>query len=361
MIFARIRLFWRLMLKPLTGEPVRTALTIFAVALGVAVVLAMDLAGDAATGSFHSSLETLSGDQTLEITATGGVPEEIVGKLSSLPYNWRVTPRMEDFAVIGNARKTLPLIGLDLIAESNRLALEHSAKEASGKASTDDTAASAQASLENLTARDSLWVGESLGKRPGEKLQLSINDRVGTYIIRGTFPDSNGNESAMVMDIAAAQFALGRAGHIDRIYLRVPPGDTSGSLDEWQRRAQQVLPPGVQVRAAGASTNENLKMLAAFRWNLRLLSYIALVVGAFLIYNTISVSVVRRRAEIGIVRALGAISGRPLSSVAVERCSAFRWDGSWLGLPSSSWALPSARYTLPAARAPLRSLRGRWH
>ena len=47
-------------------------------------------------------------------------------------------------------------------------------------------------------------------------------------------------------------------------------------------------------------------MLAAFRWNLRILSYIALLVGAFLIYNTISVSVVRRRADIGTVRALGA-------------------------------------------------------
>ena len=47
-------------------------------------------------------------------------------------------------------------------------------------------------------------------------------------------------------------------------------------------------------------------MLGAFRWNLRVLSYVALIVGAFLIYNTISVSVVRRRAEIGAVRALGA-------------------------------------------------------
>ena len=47
-------------------------------------------------------------------------------------------------------------------------------------------------------------------------------------------------------------------------------------------------------------------MLSAFRWNLRILSYVALVVGAFLIFNTISVSVVRRRPEIGIVRALGA-------------------------------------------------------
>ena len=47
-------------------------------------------------------------------------------------------------------------------------------------------------------------------------------------------------------------------------------------------------------------------MLSAFRWNLRVLSYIALVVGGFLIYNTISISVVRRRNEIGVLRALGA-------------------------------------------------------
>ena len=46
-------------------------------------------------------------------------------------------------------------------------------------------------------------------------------------------------------------------------------------------------------------------MLRAFRWNLRILSYISLVVGAFLIYNTIAISVVRRRTEIGILRALG--------------------------------------------------------
>ena len=53
---ARVKLFSRLMVKPLAGEPVRTALTVFAVALGVAVVLAMDLAGDAATGKFLKDL-----------------------------------------------------------------------------------------------------------------------------------------------------------------------------------------------------------------------------------------------------------------------------------------------------------------
>jgi putative ABC transport system permease protein len=320
-----LRLFWRLMVKPLADEPVRTALTVFAVALGVAVVLAMDLAGEAATGSFHSSLETLSGEQNFEITAAGSVPDEMVGKLVSRPYDWRITPRMEGFAVISNERKTLPLIGLDLIAGTNQLFLGHSAAA---------TSTHADSSFEKLLARDSIWVGESLGKRPGDKMQLLIGDRSASFTVRGTYPDANGNESAIVMDIAAAQTALDRPGGVDRIFVRVPqssPG-TDIALDEWQRRIQQVLPEGVQVRLAGASTNENRKMLAAFRWNLRLLSYIALVVGAFLIYNTISVSVVRRRSEIGIVRAIGA-SRRQILAAFLGEAALIGMSGALLGIP----------------------------
>jgi putative ABC transport system permease protein len=337
----RLGLFWRLMIKPLATEPVRTALTIFAVALGVAVVLAMDLAGNAATGSFHSSLETLSGEQNLEVTATGGVSEDLVGKLNSLPYDWRVTPRMEDFAVVAETKKTLPLIGLDLIAESNRLALNHSPAMAKSAASAENIATNAESSLENLVARNSVWVGESLGRHPGESLQLLLNDRPGNYVVRGTYPDSSGNESAIVMDIAAAQLGLGRAGRVDRVYLRVPPGEAATPLEAWQRRAQQVLPEGVQVRTAGASTNENRKMLAAFRWNLRLLSYIALVVGAFLIYNTISVSVVRRRAEIGIARALGASRRQVLL--------AFLGEALFIGLAGALLGIPLGRLMASAA------------
>ena len=331
---ARLNLFWRLMVKPLGVEPVRVALTIFAVALGVAVVMAMDLAGRAATGSFHSSLETLSGEQNLEITATGGVPEELAGKLVSLPYDWRVTARLEDFAVLIAAPKTIPLIGLDLIAESDRFSLEKSGTGSNG-------AANLGLSIESLVARDSIWVGESLGKRPGETLQLLINDRPGTYTVGGTYPDANGAESAIVMDIATAQFALQRSGRVDRIYLRIPSNDSSVTLDEWQRRAQQVLPEGVQIRAAGASTSENRKMLAAFRWNLRLLSYVALVVGGFLIYNTISVSVVRRRADIGIVRALGASRRQVLS--------AFLGEAGFIGLTGALLGIPLGRLLAQAA------------
>src|SRR5580698_8253908 len=73
----RLFLFYRLMLRPLLQEPVRAMLTILAVTLGVAVVLAIDLAGAAATGSFHASMETLAGDNDLEVVASGGVPETV--------------------------------------------------------------------------------------------------------------------------------------------------------------------------------------------------------------------------------------------------------------------------------------------
>ena len=69
-------------------------------------------------------------------------------------------------------------------------------------------------------------------------------------------------------------------------------------------------------------------MLAAFRWNLRVLSYIALTVGAFLIYNTISVSVVRRRVEIGILRALGATRAGVLAAFLGEAAAWVSWARS---------------------------------
>src|SRR5260370_9855870 len=210
---AWVKLFGRLMLKPLAGEPVRTDLTVFAVALGVAVVLAMDVGGEAATSSLYSALERLSGEQKFEVMATGGIPDELVGKLVSRPYDWRITPRMEGFAVVSNAKTNLPLVGLDLIAESYRLSRKNSA--ASAAAAIENTFASADSSLQSLTARDSVWVGESLGKRSGETIQLLINDRIATYTVRATYPDASGNESSIVMDIAAAQPALCRFGRLD--------------------------------------------------------------------------------------------------------------------------------------------------
>jgi putative ABC transport system permease protein len=317
-------LFYRLMVRPLFREPVRTSLTILSIALGVAVVLAIDLAGGAATGSFRSSMETLAGENDLEARVTGGVPESVVGTLATLPYAIRVSPRIEDYAVIADTKKSLPLIGLDLVAEGSAYAQNESQKTPQPQ-----TPGASENVFEHLADADSIWVGSSAGHKEGDHVDLLINDRVRSYTVRGVYPDSNGNESAIVMDLAAAQRALARYGRVDRILLKVPE---TPSLEEWQQRLRAVLPSGVEVRPQGAGTNENRRMLAAFRWNLRLLSYISLVVGAFLIYNTISVSVVRRRAEIGVVRALGASRGVILSAFIGEAAS-FGLAGALLGLP----------------------------
>jgi len=312
------------MLRPLLQEPVRAMLTVLAVTLGVAVVLAIDLAGAAATGSFRASMETLAGDNDLEIVASGGVPEAVVGTIATLPYSFRISPRIEDSAVLADTKQTLPLIGLDFVAESN--------SQRSGaipEFSSNESVPSSENEMQSLQNPDSIWIGASLGRKPGDTLRLLINDQVREFTVRGVYPDSNGSDSAIVMDLAAAQRALNRFGRVDRILIKVPE---SATLEDWQQRLRAALPPGVEVRTQGTGTNENRRMLAAFRWNLRLLSYIALIVGAFLIYNTISVSVVRRRPETGIVRALGASRSAVLAAFIGE-AAFFGLAGAALGLP----------------------------
>jgi putative ABC transport system permease protein len=288
----RLRLFYRLIVRPLIRDPWRALLMVFAVAVGVAVVLAIELAGNAAAGSFRSSMETLSGNTNLEVTSAGGVPDAVVGQLAALPYRLQIRPRIEDFAVVSTTQQTLPVIGLDLIGEVNN--------EISGQ----DIRQLAEAgSLEEIGKPTDVWVGASLGYKAGNQVQFMMNDHTRAYTVHGTFDDHSEGTSAIVMDIAGAEQELGRQGRVDRVLLKVPD---DRPLEEWQKTLQSALPEGLTVRVQGSGTAENRKMLAAFRWNLRVLSYVALVVGAFLIYNTISVSVVRRRPEIGIVRALGA-------------------------------------------------------
>jgi putative ABC transport system permease protein len=323
----RLKLFYRLMVRPLFHEPVRFTLTVFAVALGVAVVLAIDVAGNAAAGSFHSSMETLAGDNDLEIVASGGVPEPVIAKLSSQSFPMRISSRVEDYAVLADTKQTLPLLGLDFLAEGS-----HFISQPSTNSSTSRPAESPVDFLKLMQEPTSVWVGASLKKKPGDPLPLLFNDQLYLCTVRGVYPDAGGSESAILMDIAAAQRALGRFGRVDRVLLKLPK---EANLDDSQKLIQRLLPAGVDVRPQGTGTNENRKMLAAFRWNLRLLSYIALVVGAFLIYNTISVSVVRRRHEIGIVRALGG------SRAGVR--SAFLGEAAFLGLTGALLGLPLGR------------------
>ena len=316
---SRLALFFRLIVRPLFHEPVRTVLTVLAIALGVGVVLAIDLAGTAATGSFHSSQETLAGDNDLEITASEEFRECRLGTLGAMPFPIRISPRIEDYAVVQETNQSIPVLGWICRRRGKPRCCFFLS---SGGQPRD--------ALNNLSDYNSVWVGESLQRRPGDRISLLINDQVHRYMVRGMFPDSNGN-ARRDRDGHCGGAAGARAIRADRSHpVKVPQIPAAGRMAS--NASGTVLAPGVEVRLAGTGTNENRQMLAAFRWNLRLLSYIALVVGAFLIYNTISVSVVRRRAEIGIVRALGASRGAVLARFLGEAAS-FGFVGALIGLP----------------------------
>ena len=276
---SRWLLFERLILLPLLREPVRTSLTVFAVALGVGVVVAIDLAGQAATGSFHSSLESLAGRGGLTITATGGVDERLLGKLARLPYPLEFSPRIEDFASLDGKGEALPFIGVDWIG-SGRMRWQAGGAVA-----------------------NPILVARSLHLEPGRHVRLLINDALREYTVAGVL-DSEGN--VIVADIGMAQRVTGKVGRLDSIEVRLP---ADASADRWRETLERDLPVSVRIAPEGSRSVANRKMLTAFRSNLQVLSYIALIVGAFLIYNSISVSVVRRRNEIGVLRALGATRG----------------------------------------------------
>jgi putative ABC transport system permease protein len=321
------------LVRPLRQEPVRAALTALAVALGVAVVLAIELAGRAAAGSFHASLETLVGNEDLEITAVGGVPETLVGRLASLPYPLHVAPRMEDFAVVRPGGEVIPVIGLDVVASVQDYG--------EAKSSPEEIAPSGRAGAHGWPdLNSSVWLSSGLHRAPGETLRLQINDIEREYRVAGLLPAREGPagaeaENVVVMDIGLAQRLLRRPGRVDRILVRLPalPGPAGAAhAATYESVLATELPPGVRLARIGQRTDENRKMLAAFRWNLRLLSYIALIVGAFLIYNTISVSVVRRRREIGVLRALGATRAQVLLAFLAE-AGFFGLAGAFAGIP----------------------------
>src|SRR5262249_47145375 len=104
-------------------------------------------------------------------------------------------------------------------------------------------------------------------------------------------------DGLLVTDIATAQETFGAVGRLTRIDLIVG-ADTLTEI-------AAALPPGADLVAAGSQAGATARMILAFQWNLAALSLLALVVGMFLIYQTMTFSVVQRRPLIGSLRALG--------------------------------------------------------
>lgn len=270
-------------------EPVRTLVTVVCVGVGVAVVVAIDLAGEASAGSFRSSMETLQGSASYEIRQVGGVPDAVFGRLSRLRAPLDFSARVEGYGADPASGERYPLIGVDVVADRGlQNALPGSVPD-----------------LEQLVSSRLVWVSEPVGATPGDRIQLAVNETIQEFTVSSVLLDASTDGeppgAVILMDIALAQQVLGKVGFLDRILV-----ETAGGVDrDWKSLIQTQLPAAAVLEPVGVRTRENRKLLRSFRWNLRVLSYISLIVGAFLVYNTVSVSVVRRRPLIGVARAVG--------------------------------------------------------
>ena len=117
------------------------------------------------------------------------------------------------------------------------------------------------------------------------------------------------------MDIAAAQLLFQSIGRLDRIELVSQPGRP---LDDIMASVRTVLPPQLVVQRHAQRTKQVENMVRAFQLNLTVLSWVGLLVGIFLIYNTMAFAVAQRRREIGIYRALGMTERRVAGLFLVE-------------------------------------------
>jgi putative ABC transport system permease protein len=162
------------------------------------------------------------------------------------------------------------------------------------------------------------------GLKRGDRISLIVGSKKVTLTItnllkmEGPAKSLEGNFG--LIDIASAQEALEKVGLIDRIDLIV---DKSRPIEATERELKKVIPPGVEVRRSDTRSGQIEKMVSAFHLNLTALSFISLIVGMFLIYNAISVSVIQRRREIGILRSIGLTRPQVLTL--------FIGEAAWIG------------------------------
>ncbi|MBL9135423.1 MAG: FtsX-like permease family protein [Verrucomicrobiales bacterium] len=337
--------------------PVASGLLVLILALGVAVFFAIRLANRAAVNSFQhfTELVTTQTDWILQ-AAAGDLPEgvlpEIRGALGEAPVV--ILPVVESTATrppegggqrIG-ARETFRLLGLDLIGIQN---FASGAPSAAGQrwftestsTTSEDSRPDDQAFWRTLGNPRAVFISGELAARSnlriGDPLPLIINDALVTLEVAGVLPRIPDRPAApaglMVLDLPALQRWTGREGRLSRIEFVVEPGPRADQRRADLRAVLERLAATASVGSAPLSGAEAPRwfittsserreagemMTRAFRLNLTILSLLALLVGLYLVVQALDGAVVRRRAEIAILRSLGVEEGMIRAAWLIE-------------------------------------------
>ncbi|MGB5831115.1 MAG: ABC transporter permease [Thiohalocapsa sp.] len=130
--------------------------------------------------------------------------------------------------------------------------------------------------------------------------------------VAAIFPEQGGQgfSGLAIADIATAQEVLGRIGKIERIDLM---------LDDAQAAAlAAALPAGLRLQPAAQRSNALEQMTRAFHTNLTAMSLLAMLVGGFIVYNTMTFAVLQRRPLLGTLRMLGVTRSQMFLLVLTE-------------------------------------------
>lgn len=279
------------------AHPVRTLLTAVGVALGVAAPIAIDGANRDVLQTFRAGVLQVAGPATLEVAAGDrGLDETVIRSVRRHPAVRSALPVVQRLARDIATGSAVTVIGTDLLEVASVKPIRWSAESA---------AAGVEGVLE-----DRLYLGRRLADRwgvaPGVTRSLDMGGHARSLPIGGVIePDDEGAsfwDEVLLVDIAPAQELFDSVGFVDRIDVVTMP---DVSIDVVQQELAAQVPPGVTVRRPAQRGEQLEALVSAFRLNLVMLSAVGLLVGGFLIYNTLSFSVAQRRREIGMLRAIG--------------------------------------------------------
>ncbi|MDT8305805.1 MAG: FtsX-like permease family protein [Anaerolineae bacterium] len=318
------RPLWRTALRRMRRRPLQYVLLVVGVAIGVAMMVSIDLANGSASRAFALSTDAITGKTTHRLTGgPAGLDETIYRELVVDLAFEPAAPVVEGY-VLAEAlgEQPLRLVGIDPFAEPPF-------RDYFGG----DDGSGLDGLIAFLAEPATVIIAQSLaeehGVALGDSVVLSVAGRSETVRIVGLLQPADdisrrSLRDLLFTDVATAQELLdmvGRLSHVDLI---------AGSEQELAA-VRDMLPAGVRLEPARARSNAVQQMSAAFELNLTALSLLALVVGMFLIYNTVTFSVVQRRRLFGILRALG-VTRRQLFRLILAEATLLSFAGSLLGL-----------------------------
>jgi putative ABC transport system permease protein len=297
-----------------TLHKLRLGLTLMGIALGVAVFFAVRTANTTLVSSLATTVEKLAGRATLQVSAGEAIlPEQVLTSVRKTPDVVLAEPVIEKVVQTALPDGTsLLVMGMDTGSDLKLYEGEF-----------DQAGLEISNPLAFAERPDSIAVSrpfaDRYGLKEGDQFPVYTQQGRQNLTVRGFFKTTGASVvfggNIGLMDIHAAQLAFDRVGGFDRIDIMTTTG---ADVDVVQQNLRSRLPPALEVVKPDRRGEGLEKAVSAMHLSLVIMSLLAVTVGIFIIFNSMSVSVNQRWKEIGILRSIGVEADRIQKMFLVE-------------------------------------------